>query len=247
MIDVHCHILPGVDDGAATEEESCMMAALAVESGITDIVATPHCNVPGTPDHYAGSALTDRLNALQALLEREKIPLRLHSGMEVYMTSEVPELLRRKQLMTLAGSRYLLVEFDFDEDPFWAEEMVTALRSEGVVPVVAHPERYYFMQDERRYLLRWIRMGCLLQVNKGSLFGMFGRRASETAHWCLETGCLHCIGSDAHSPYRRTTRLRDIWEYIAEYHSPEAADCLLRDNPGRILRDRTVEPLMAEF
>ena len=115
MIDLHCHILPGVDDGAASDEESLAMARLAVESGVTAIAATPHCNLPGGPRNYVDAALRDRFLHLARLLVREEIPLRLYTGAEVYATPEVPALLRDRRLLTLGGSRYLLVEFGFDE------------------------------------------------------------------------------------------------------------------------------------
>ena len=113
MIDLHCHILPGVDDGAATEDESCMMARLAVDSGVTALAATPHCGVPGQFDNFVDEHFLARFGALKAMLEREHIPLRLYTGMEVFVTEETPRLLRQGRLLTLGGSRYLLVEFGF--------------------------------------------------------------------------------------------------------------------------------------
>ena len=247
MIDLHCHILPGVDDGSASEEESCMMAETAAASGVTVIAATPHCNVPGSYQNLDPADLRRRLDTLRALLRRQGIPVELKPGMEVFVTPQVPELLRRKQLLTLNDSRYLLVEFGFDEPLDYADGMLEAIRAEGVVPVVAHPERYRFVQAERECLLRWTRAGYVLQVNKDSLFGRFGRRAAELAHWCLGEGCIHLLGSDAHSPFRRTARLEEAWAYTAELDSPEIADFLLRDNPERILSDRPVKPVLAEF
>lgn len=247
MIDLHCHILPGADDGAASEEESCLMAQLAAESGVTAIAATPHCNVPGHFRNYVSRELKDRFLALEKLLRRENSSVRLYTGMEVYVTPEVPRLLRQRKLLTLGGSRYLLVEFGFDESRSFADRMLELIRKEGVTPVVAHPERYYFVQEDPRVLLKWAEEGYVLQLNKGSVFGMFGRRAARTAHWCLGEGCVHLIGSDAHSPYRRTTRLADVREYVADFDSPEIADFLLQENPARILEDQDVRPVLAEF
>ena len=146
MIDLHCHILPGVDDGAASEEESCMMARMAAESGVTALAATPHCGVPGQFENFADERLMDRFSALERLLEREHVPLRLYTGMEVFVTEQTPRHLREGRLLTLGGSRYLLVEFGFDEEPDFAERMLGELLEAGVVPVVAHPERYHFVQ-----------------------------------------------------------------------------------------------------
>ena len=187
MIDLHCHILPGVDDGSSSEEESCRMARLAVESGVTAVCATPHCNVPGCFDNYRTEALEERFLRLARLLRERDIPLRLYAGMEVYVTPETPRHLREGK----AG---------------WA-----------------------------------------LQINKGSLFGRFGRRAARTAHWCLGEGCMHLIGSDAHSPYRRTPWLEDARSYVAEYTAPEIADFLLEENPRRMLENAPIRPVLAQF
>ena len=247
MIDLHCHILPGVDDGAASEEESCMMARMAAESGVTALAATPHCGVPGQFENFADERLMDRFSALERLLEREHVPLRLYTGMEVFVTEQTPRHLREGRLLTLGGSRYLLVEFGFDEEPDFAERMLGELLEAGVVPVVAHPERYHFVQPQPACLLRWAEMGCALQVNKGSLLGRFGRRAAQAARWCLGEGCVHLLGSDAHSPWRRTPRMEEAWTYTADFDSPEIADFLLRDNPRRILEDQPIRPVLAEF
>ena len=247
MIDLHCHILPEVDDGAASEEESCLMARMAADSGITALAATPHCGVPGQFENFAGESLLEKFHAFAQLLERERIPLRLYTGMEVFVTEKTPRYLREGRLLTLGDSRYLLVEFGFDEEADFAERMLGELLEAGVVPVVAHPERYHFIQPQPERLLRWVEMGCALQVNKGSLLGRFGRRAARTAHWCLGEGCVHLLGSDAHSPWRRTPRMEEAWAYTADFASPEIADFLLRDNPRRILEDQPVRPVLAEF
>lgn len=247
MMDLHCHILPGVDDGSATEAESCMMARLAADSGVTAIAATPHCNVPGQFRNYSSRELRQRFSRLEELLRQNHIPLKLYTGMEVYVTAEVPQLIRQNRLLTLGGSRYLLVEFGFDEPRRFAQQMLSAIQKEGLTPVVAHPERYRFVQAERECLLDWVDQGYVIQINKGSLFGMFGRGAARISNWCLGEGCVHLIGSDAHSPFRRTTRLGDVWEYAADFDSPEIADFLLRDNPARILEDQPVGPVLAEF
>lgn len=247
MIDLHCHILPGVDDGAATPEESCRMAQMAADNGVTALVATPHCNLPGWRENYLSRELRDRFLDLARLIKEREIPLRLHTGAEVFVTSEVPRLIREKKLLTLAGSRYLLVEFDFEESGVFAERMLDAIRAEGLIPVVAHPERYAFVQEDPHCLHRWTRKGFVLQLNKGSLLGAFGRRARQTAFWCLDEGCVHLIGSDAHSPYRRTPRLSEAWDLVADYAIPEIADFLLQENPERILQDRPVGAVLAEF
>ena len=110
MIDLHCHILPGVDDGSADEEESCAMARLAVESGVTDIAATPHCNAPDPFYNYADSALHARFARLRQRLEREQIPLRIHEGMEVFTTPELPRLLERLERHAVSADAKALID-----------------------------------------------------------------------------------------------------------------------------------------
>ncbi len=247
MIDLHCHILPGVDDGAASDEESLAMARLAVESGVTAIAATPHCNLPGGPKNYADAALRDRFLHLHRLLVREGIPLRLYTGAEVYATPEVPALLRDRRLLTLGGSRYLLIEFGFDEPRSFVERTLGAVADAGLTPVAAHPERYYFLQDDPTPLRDWAARGWAIQLNKGSLFGLFGRGAGRAAQWCMREGCVHLIGSDAHSPYRRTTRLSDVRAHVARWSGPEVAALLLDENPAAILADRPIVSVREAF
>lgn len=244
MIDLHCHILPGVDDGAASEEESCLMAQMALDSGVRTIAATPHFHPLNSSRPGSIRRLKEGFLRLDQALRRLQLPLELRSGMEVFVTPETPRLLREGRLLTLGGSRYLLVEFGFEDSPAFAGRMLAQLREQGVVPVVAHPERYAFIQDEPERLFDWLEGGYVLQLNKGSFFGRFGRRAARTAHWCLREGCVHLIGSDAHSPYQRTTRLSDIHEYISEKTSQPLADLLLERNPARILADEPVRPAM---
>ena len=114
MVDIHCHILPGVDDGSPSMEDSLEMARMAADSGVTDIIATPHCNLPGNgPKNYRSASLRAAFSRLQQALDAEGIPLRIHPGAEVFCTPELPRLLDQRQLQTLGGSRYLLVEFYF--------------------------------------------------------------------------------------------------------------------------------------
>ena len=240
MIDLHTHILPGVDDGAPDLETSVLMAAVAAESGVTHLVATPHSNQRGAFENYASPALQVRFDCLCAAVREAGIPLELSLGMEIFGTGDVLQLLHDGRLLTLGGGRYLLIEFGFHEDPLRIERLLDALLADGYWPVVAHPERYYGLQRMPNYLFDWANRGIVLQVNKGSLFGRFGRGAQALAAAMLERGLVGCVASDAHGPDVRTPDLAGAWDYLAERYSEELARCLLEDNPGRILRS---EPL----
>ena len=247
MTDLHTHILPGLDDGARDLYDTLAMADLAVRSGTTDLIATPHCNLPYLYENYYNGAYQDAFEAAARAIEEEGIPLRLWPGMEVYCTADLPRLIEEGLVVPLNGSRYLLMEFDFGEDPAFAARMLGEVQALGLTPVVAHPERYEFVQHSPAVAARWQATGCLLQVNKGSFFGSFGKPAAKTAHWCLRTGCFHLVGSDAHSPYRRTTRMDDVYEFLADRTSAAVADFLLQDNPARILQDQSVVSVMDQF
>lgn len=241
MIDIHAHILPGLDDGAGDLASALAMAELAVESGVRAIVATPHCNMPGRFTNYWGAPLQRHWNLFRRALEEAAIPLKLYSGMEVFGTPSTPALLMRGKLATLGGSRYLLIEFPFHDYAEDATQILSSLAALGCCPVVAHPERYCYVQSNPTLINRWIRMGCLLQLNRGSLLGRFGYEAEAMAISLLDRGFATAVATDAHSPVMRTTWLMDIWELISQEYSEEAARLLMEENPLRMLQNMEIQ------
>lgn len=241
MIDLHCHILPGIDDGAASAEIACAMAEHAWQSGVTAIVATPHCNLPGFRHNYRGEAYAARLDRLRELLQQRSIPIRLLPGAEVFADPEnIRDLIAERRLITLNHSRYLLVEFDFGTPPQLLCRTLDAIRNRGLIPVIAHPERYAAVQDRPALAAQWFYQGYLLQLNKGSLLGLLGRRAMETGRGLLAHGLAHVIASDAHDDVRRTTGFRSLLPVLEALCPPEYQALLLHDNARHILRDEPV-------
>ena len=214
MIDLHTHILPGVDDGAPDLETSVLMAAVAAESGVTHLVATPHSNQRGAFENYASPALQVRFDCLCAAVREAGIPLELSLGMEIFGTGDVPKLLREGRLLTINGGRYLLIEFGFHEDPLRIERLLDELLAAGYWPVVAHPERYYGLQRMPNYLYDWVNRGVVLQVNKGSLFGRFGRgaqarrlhRQRRASSGCAHAGAAERVGQFGRVFFRAALR-----------------------------------------
>lgn len=240
MIDLHAHILPGVDDGSPALDTSLEMARLAVESGVTDLTATPHCGLPGAEGLHA-RALHRRVAALSQALEQEGIPLRLHAGMEIFGVPGTAERLRAGELCTLAGSRYPLIEFPFADYAREATEVLHAVCKLGLRPIVAHPERYRYAQRDPRLLDLWTDMGCLFQLNRGSLLGRFGEREEALAHSLVSRGFAAFVASDAHGSVHRTPWLRDVSELLAREYGTDAARLLLEENPRRVLRNEPIE------
>ena len=240
LTDIHTHIIPGVDDGSESIRMSLGMLALSAESGITDVVATPHCNIPGEADNYVSMELYTALLNLRNEAERAGIPVRVLRGMEVFATPELPYLIRERKVWSLNGTHYLLMEFAFDEDPSFCRELLEKLRKMGVRPVVAHPERYFFVQDDPQIAYEWCTTGCALQVNKGSLLGRFGQGPERTARLLVDHGLAACVASDAHSDYQRSTYMAELSRLLERDYGEEFRDLLMELNPGRILRGETL-------
>ncbi len=242
MIDIHTHILPELDDGARDIYDSIEMAELAYENGTKVIVATPHCNIPGLYGNYFGKEYTRIFQETKNILKREVPGITLLAGMEVFTTEEVPRLLTEGKIFPLNRTRYVLMEFDFREDPAFADRMLKRVREVRAVPVVAHAERYEFVQDDPEIVYRWKQAGYEIQINKGSFMGRFGRRARDAAYELLNHNLVTVAASDAHSPIQRTTCMADAYDALSDEYPGEYLDVLFRTNPQRICNgEKTVQ------
>lgn len=240
MTDLHCHILPALDDGSPDAATSLMMAEMAADSGTGQIVCTPHCTAgdPGMATRMR--RIRGAADLMNQILARERIQLQLFPGMEVLCTDRLAEDLADRRLLTLADSRYLLIEFDFDATDGYMWDCIQTVQQAGLVPVVAHPERYFAIQDDPSPVAAWFRAGCVIQVNKGSVLGRFGPRPAQTVDHLLEQGLAHVVASDAHGTRSRTTVLSEVRDVLARRYSPTYADVLLLRNPRRIVMDRAL-------
>ncbi len=237
MVDIHCHIIPEVDDGAWDMDTAVEMARVAADSGVTKIVATPHFE--GRPEALESLPyIQHQFRKLQSALKGAKVAVELIPGVEILCLPQTLELARRGQLPTLGRSRYVLVEFFFDASAGFMEAALQELKHLGYRPVVAHPERYGAVQRDLDLAAHWFRHGFALQLNKGSVLGAFGQRAEETATRLLYRGHAHIIASDAHSPEVRTPNFTPVREWCLENLGQGYTKILLEDNPGRIVRGR---------
>lgn len=242
VVDIHCHILPGVDDGAEDLAESLEMARMAVSCGVTDLAATPHL-LGDSFDQKRLGLLYRQFQRLEHALKRENIPLKLHLGAEILCTSQTVDLAWAEQIPAIGDTRYVLCEFYFDTPGFQMDELLSGIAEAGFYPVVAHPERYDAVQQEPRWVQRWFHRGYVIQMNKGSVLGAFGTRVEITAHRLLDRGFVHILASDAHSAHRRTTDLAPLRSWLQEHCSQAYAQLLLEENPARLLRGREMAPV----
>ncbi len=241
MIDIHCHMIPWIDDGAPNARTACEMAEYAYRSGVHTMIVTPHCAIPGAPENYRGRQYSVCFSMFRALLKQRDIPLRILPGCELFAsTPYLKQILEQRRAVTLNHSRYLLTEFNFHAS---AQEISSALQlieHYGYIPVVAHPERYRAVQDSPQLATEWFSRRYVLQVNKGSLLGRLGSGAQETAMHLLRCGLIHVIASDTHDPRYRPTGFQSLLPLLDRHCSPEYIELMLEINPHRILSDRRI-------
>ncbi|MBQ7060636.1 MAG: hypothetical protein IJM85_02515 [Clostridia bacterium] len=238
MIDIHSHILPGIDDGSDSMETSLEMLVTAARSGVKTIVATPHCNIPDEFGNYASEKLDMLFDQLESEAENAGIPIRIVKGMEIFATDDLPQLLRDGRVWTLNGTNYFLTEFDFEEEPDYCSEILRRCASMGFCPIIAHPERYRCIQEDPQLAFNWCISGYGLQLNKASLLGKFGPETQEIAELLVDHGLAACVASDAHGVIRRTTFMGGIKEYLTDNFGEQYAMLLLSENPSRILEGK---------
>ena len=231
MIDIHSHVLYGLDDGAQDRETSLAMLELAAETGTTDIVATPHSDSHFV---YQPSLVDEQIRELNALTGNQP---RIHRGCDFHLSIDnVQACMRDHTVFTINGLCYLMVEFAESFVPPSTENILMQLSGIGVFPVITHPERNPVLRDSEARLQRWIESGCLLQVTAQSLTDRFGREAHNAAWNWLRKGMVHVLASDAHDTVDRPPRLDLAHAIISDKLGEEAAEILLVSNPGAILR-----------
>jgi protein-tyrosine phosphatase len=226
MVDLHSHILPGLDDGAKSIEDALAMAEDAIADGITHVVGTPHAS-----SHYAFNFVKVR-EAREALSEKLSDRITLATGCDFHLNPENLAALRTDAAPYCINQKdYLLVEFNEFSIPPSMDQTLHELHLAGLRPVITHPERNGILRAQPERLLRWVSLGCYAQITAGSLTGVFGPGAQEDAWTWIGRGLVHFVASDAHNTARRPLKLRFAYDAIAERFGEEKARALLMENP----------------
>jgi protein-tyrosine phosphatase len=240
MIDIHSHILPGLDDGPKTWEEARDMARLAAADGIRTMAATPHLF---PPKGGAGGAINDKekilahLAQFQEKLLAEEITLEIIPGCDVPLSRESLQLLDEGLVLTINDARrYLLLELPDTSFPPAIEEIVFRLQSKGLTPIITHPERHFIFQEMPRKLARLLDLGCLAQLTGHSLMGGFGRRIASFARQLVKQGYIHILASDAHDARHRPPLLSAAVTELAGLVGKGRARAMARDIPEKIVK-----------
>lgn len=216
MIDLHCHILAGIDDGAQTDNDSLAMARAAVQEGITTIIATPH-HKNGRYENPKQDILL-KVAELNMRLQAEKIDLQILPGQEPAISGEFAEDFDNGQIMTLNGTHYVFVELPSNHVPRYTEKMLYDLQLKGLIPVIVHPERNQEIHERPEMLHKLVEKGALAQLTAGSVCGKFGKKIKSFSEQLIEANLVHFIASDAHNVTSRAFHLGQAYDLVEKHY-----------------------------
>lgn len=213
MIDIHCHILPSIDDGPQNYFACLDMAHSAVMAGISHLYATPH-HLNGQFENKKSDILEHVLE-FNKLLQQENIPLIVHPGQEVRIHREIFISLKMDEILTLDNKgKFILLELPSYEVPVYAQDVVYELFLKGITPIIAHPERNRALIENNNLLFDLVQEGALVQLTSGSIIGHFGKKVKSFSEKIIEHNLAHFIATDAHDTGKRGFSLRDVYETI---------------------------------
>jgi protein-tyrosine phosphatase len=241
-VDIHCHCLPGIDDGPASIEDAIALCELLVADGITTVIATPHQLGRYDCTNLAAD-IRSAADALAAELKDREIPLDVLPGGDVRVDERIPALLTSGTIGSVADAgRHLLLELPHELfiDPI---PMIDHLRETGIQAVITHPERYSYLQNRPHFAQKCLEHGAILQITCGSLVGSFGRRAYDEAWRLILAGMVSIVASDAHDVARRPPQMTAAIEALQRAVGPGVTRLLAIENPLRIVHGESLQPL----
>lgn len=243
MIDLHCHILAGVDDGPVRPEQSLEMARIAAADGITGIVATPHGADfdSGRDEPLTRNDIVDMASRLEGEIAAASLDIKVYPGVEIHISPETPALLDSGQVFGLNCTNYLLVELPFEQYPRYTEDTIFKLQVKGYTPVLAHPERCSAVRENPELLYGLVQKGCLVQVTAASLLGQFGGKVKESTVLMLRHNLAHVIATDAHGMGRRDPVLSLAVEEAGRLAGKDQSLRMVTSIPAAIIAGEWVE------
>ena len=240
MIDLHCHILPGIDDGSKTIEETKEMLTIAADEDIRVIAATHHfIDDQQSIDSYV-SSVDKGISEIQPILRDMGTNIKVVRGAEVFISpflSQMDDI----EMLCINGSQYLLIELPMMDIPQYTEDVIYSLRIRGIIPIIAHPERNHRIMENPNLLYPFIELGALGQVNAGSITGFFGKSVMKCARVLFDYNMAHIISSDAHSPRGRAPRMQEAVHVLRKWVGSEFTSEIINNTPRAILNDVFLE------
>lgn len=235
MIDFHSHILPNIDDGSRSLNETIYMIEEAKKAGFTKIISTSHYI-----DGYYEANEEQRAKLLNEVKENFQ-GMELYLGNEIYITNQMTDLLSEKKASTINNSKYVLFELPMNTKAMDVKEVVFRLMEKGYVPIIAHPERYKYVKENIEYVRELADMGVLFQSNYGSSIGMYGKKAQKTQKRLLEEGLIQFFGSDVHTVEQVYTKMPKILKKLRKIISEEELEQFSTVNPQKVLNNEDIE------
>lgn len=238
MIDIHSHILPNIDDGARNIDESIAMIKEAYKAGFTDIISTSHY----IEESY-NATIKEREELIKDInkkLEEENINIKIHNGAEAYVAINLVDLIESKKLPTINGSKYLLMELPMHSEIIYLDEVICKLKSNGIIPIIAHPERYSYVQENPKGLQSLIDKGVLFQANYGSVIGHYGKSAKKTLKKLLKNDMIHFFGTDTHRSSGMYIQMDTVLRKLEKLVGKEKLEILSNKNPQRVLDNKEI-------
>ena len=240
MYDLHAHILPGVDDGAATPEDTLAMSRVAADTGTKVVLATPHRK--DVTEDWSVPHLPSLVADMNAQNQVHGVNLSLVLGMENHLDTDLPAEIEAGRALPMNGTRYILIEMPFFGRADFIEDTLFQVQSMGLTPVLAHPERIEAFQEDPEMLRRFQENGMLSQITSGSVIGFWGEEVMSFTHWLLEQRMAHVMASDTHhSNGGRSPRMDVGLDRAADIVGYDAAQAMLIDTPKAILNDETLD------
>ena len=239
MIDLHSHIIPKIDDGSKSIEDSIAMIKEAKNAGFTDIFLTPHY-IENYFDLDVQSR-KEKFAELREIVKENNIEINLFLGSEIFINPEIDKLYLSNTILTLNNSKYMLIEIPMNDTILYLDDVIENLVSIGITPILAHPERYQCVQNDINVCEGLIDKGALFQMNFGSIIGVYGKDVKKTAIKLLKNNYIHFLGSDAHRKESLYTKIESAKKKIIKIIGKEKIDILTIENPKHIMNNITME------
>lgn len=234
MIDFHSHILPNIDDGSRNMEQTVEILKEAKNAGFNKIISTSHYM-----EEYYNIDEKQRKKLIEEVKEQNQ-GIELFLGSEIYVTGNIVELLKNQKASTINNSKYVLFELPLNTKEIIAKEVIYRLIENNYVPIIAHPERYKYVQENIEYIMELVDMGALLQSNYGSIIGMYGRKAESTVKKLLKEDSVQFLGSDVHREKQVYDKIPKILKKLNKIVSKEKIDELTIINPQKVLNNEEI-------
>ncbi|NMB33596.1 MAG: phosphoesterase [Clostridium sp.] len=241
-VDIHCHILDGIDDGPKTIKEAVELSIKLRKNGIREVIATPHF-IADSDFMPTTECIKKKISKLSKELKRQNVDLQIYPGMEVFASDDTIEKLDEGKIFTLNNSKYILLEFPFANVPRYMSDLLFTIQLKGYRPIIAHPERYSALYRKSGIINDAVEKGALLQINSGSLMGLYGSGPYKEALRLLKNGMVHLIATDAHGGKRTIPSIDEVKKALSGICGNKNTNRILHTNPMSVLKDLEVESM----